>query len=155
MSGFSYINDTIDKKLLDLNVAYLAKVLSVSGNSAKIQPLGMIKQVGEQAKSKAPITNVPIVESARYKLTKKTITYVTGVTISTSSADGYLTDATPNVTTKTEEIIVLNPLAAGDIVMCVCADRDITDARRGTNSVPPIGHHSLSDSVIVGIIKGG
>lgn len=152
MSGASFINSAIDKRLLDLNVAFLAKVLSISGEAAKIQPLGMIKQVGEAAKAKAPITNVPIIKSAQYKLTEKTIEYVSSVSISTSKSDGYVTSVSPNVTKKTEKILVKSPLKAGDIVFCVCADRDITEARNGKNTTPSIGHHSISDCVIVGVL---
>ena len=152
MSGASYINGAIEKRLLDLNVAFLAKILSISGATAKIQPLGMIKQVGENAKAKAPITNVPIIQSAQHKLTEKTIEYVSSVSISTSESDGYVTSVSPNVTKKQEKILVKSPLKAGDIVFCVCADRDITEARNGKNSVPSIGHHSISDCVIVGVL---
>ena len=152
MSGASFISGAIEKKLLDLNVAFLAKILSINGETAKIQPLGMIKQVGETAKSKAPITNVPIIKSAQYKLTEKTLEYVSEVTISTTSADGYVTSVSPNVTKKQENILVKSPLGVGDIVFCVCADRDITEARNGKNSVPSIGHHPISDCVIVGVL---
>lgn len=153
MNAVKVINDAIEKKLLDVNVAYIAKILSTNGKTAKIQPLGMIKQVGETAKTKAPVSNVPIIESARFKLVEETITYVSDVSISTSaSSDGYVTSVSPNVTKKSKTIIVKKPLASGDIVMCVCADRDITDAKNGKNSLPAIGHHSMSDSVIVGIL---
>lgn len=45
------------------------------------------------------------------------------------------------------------PLQAGDIVCCICCERDITQAQNGeipTSS--PTGHHSMSDSVIIGIL---
>ncbi len=151
-SGATYIDNAIEKKLLDLNVAFLAKILSVSGATAKIQPLGMIKQIGETAKAKAPIPDVPIIYSAQYKLTEKTIEYVSSVSISTSKSDGYVTSVSPNITKKTEKILVKSPLKAGDIVFCVCADRDITEARNGKNTTPSIGHHSISDCIIVGVI---
>lgn len=152
MSGTSFVNGAIEKKLMDLNVAFLAKVLSISGETAKIQPLGMIKQIGEAAKSRAPITNVPIIKSAQHKLNEKTIEYVSSVTISTTSADGYITSVSPNVTKKQEKILVKSPLGVGDIVFCVCADRDITEARNGKNTTPSVGHHSISDCVIVGVL---
>lgn len=41
---------------------------------------------------------------------------------------------------------------AGDIVYCVCADRDITETRTGTFAVPVSGHHSLAGAVVVGIL---
>lgn len=41
---------------------------------------------------------------------------------------------------------------AGDIVYCVCADRDITETRTGAFATPVPGHHSLAGAVVVGII---
>ena len=40
----------------------------------------------------------------------------------------------------------------GDIVLCVCAERDITDSKRGISSLPPYGHHNINDAVIIGVI---
>jgi hypothetical protein len=152
MNAVSVINDAIEKKLLDLNVAYIAKILSTNGTTAKIQPLGMIKQVGETAKTKAPVSNVPIIESARYRLIEKKVQHVTDVSIETESSDGYLTSASLNIQKETVTVLVKEPLKVGDTVMCLCADRDITDAKNGKNSVPVIGHHSMSDSVVIGIL---
>lgn len=203
------IDNAIERKLLDLNVAYIAKVLSTDGKTAKIQPLGMIKQIGEEGKAKAPIPDVPIIESARYKLVEKDITYVSDITVDTSKSSvvssvtlnkttgtiSFMTDAsvsttvdsegdissvTLNKTTsqaniindasvnapktdvissvivtpikKTQTILVKKPIAEGDLVYCLCADRDITESIKGVNSVPTVGHHSLSDSIIVGIL---
>lgn len=41
---------------------------------------------------------------------------------------------------------------AGDIVYCVCADRDITETRTGAFATPVSGHHSLSGAVVIGIL---
>lgn len=209
MGVSTVINDSIDKKLLDMNVAYIAKVLSTDGKKAKIQPLGMIKQVGESARAKAPIPDVPIIQSARYKLVEKEITYVSDVSVDapkssvvssvtldkTTGTISYVVDVSLSTTTdgegdissvtldknaskskyvydvslnssdgeavssvtvtptkKTQKILVKEPIAVGDLVYCVCADRNITDSIKGINGVPPIGHHSLSDSIIVGIL---
>lgn len=152
MSGLNYIDDSIEKKLLDLHTAYLAKVLSVNGKYAKIQPLGKTKEIGKTAVTKAPLSNVPIVDSAKNKITTKDITFVSKVSLNVSKSDGYVSSVSPNVTTKTEKVAVVKPIAAGDIVICVCADRDISEFKSGRNSTPSAGHHSLSDSVIVGIL---
>lgn len=124
--GYSkFFEDMIEKKLLGLHTAYLAKVLAVNGDTAKIQPLGLTKSYNQPAKAQSPLSNVPIIRSARYKLTISSTT---------------LTDA------------VVEPLAVGDIVLCVCCERDITAARRGSNALPPVGHHQQGDSVIVGVL---
>lgn len=143
----------IESRLLDLHCAYIAKILSTDGKTAKIQPLGKTKQFGEAAKDQAPITNVPIIESARYKYKKKTLEYVSDVSINTTYSSGYVTSATPILTKKKIDVVEVEDVAAGDIVICVCCDRDITEARKGNNSVPSIGHHSMSSSVIVGVIS--
>jgi hypothetical protein len=130
MGSMKYLENLVDQRLLDLHTSYIGKVLSVSGSTAKIQPLGMVKQYGEKAKSQAVVSNVPIAQSARYKITPKKVTIEDGV----------------------YTLAEFTPIAAGNIVICVCCERDITEAKRGVNSVPPVGHHSLSDSVVVGIL---
>lgn len=142
-----YFNNAIQKQMLDLHTAFLAKVISATDRTATIQPLGMIKQYGETAKKQAVLQNVPI---AIQKIGKRTVSYVYDIT--TQKANGYVTEVTPLI--KTEEFLELVRLEKGDIVVCVCCDRDITDARKGINSTPVAGHHSLSDSVIVGLIGG-
>lgn len=123
MGQFKFIENMIEGKLLSLHTAYLAKVLSVNGSKAKIQPLGMTKAYGETAKKQSPLSSVPILSSARYKATLK---------------GGELAD--------------VKPIASGDIVLCVCCERDITEAKKGKNATPALGHHSMSDSIIVGVL---
>ena len=113
----------IETKLLNLHTAYLGKVIAVNETTAKIQPLGYSKAVGGSAIKQSVLSNVPILNSARYK-----------------------------VEIEGEAITKVVPLAAGDIVLCVCCERNITEARKGNNSTPALGRHSMSDSVIVGIM---
>lgn len=127
MGNLGVFDDMIERKLLNLHTAYIAKVVSVSGSTAKIQPLGNVKAYGQKAKKQSPLSNVPIIQSARNKVTQKTIS--TG-----------------------DKVAVLTPIKAGDVVVVVCCERNITDARKGINSTPVVGHHSMSDSVIVGIL---
>lgn len=122
------INGMIEQKLLNLHTAYFAKVISVSGNKAKIQPLNMIKATGKEAKKQSVIT-VPILENARKFSTKKIKVESTEITIPT-----------------------VEKIEAGDIVYCLCGERDITDTKNGEFAIPPLGHHRLSDSVIIGVM---
>lgn len=134
MGSMTFVDSAIERKLMDLHCAYIGKVVSTDGSTATVQPLGKIKEVGSTSgKTQAVVANVPI---ACKKFTSKTITYLI-------SAEG---------ATRSETVAVPSPLAAGDLVVCVCADRDITDARRGVNAVPPAGRHTISDSIIVGIL---
>lgn len=144
------VENVVEQKLLNLHTCYLAKVISVSKNltSAKIQPLGMTKAFGESAKAQSPLSNVPIAQSARYKISAKDITYLKDV--STSKSDGYVTSVSESK--DTQKVAVLESLEAGDIVVCVCAERNISDAKKGVNSTPPRGHHSMSDSIIIGVL---
>lgn len=43
-------------------------------------------------------------------------------------------------------------ISVGDIAVCICCDRDITEAKQGKNVLPPPGHHSMSDCVIIGTL---
>ena len=56
----SYFKNLIEQKLLSTHTTYLATVLSMNGEYARIQPLSMIKAVGGESKKQAIIDNVPI-----------------------------------------------------------------------------------------------
>lgn len=122
MRNLKFFDDMINKKLLDLHTAFLAKILSVSGNQAKIQPLGLTKEIGGTARPYAPVSSVPFTRNSRYKL----------------SADG--------------GVLTASAVTNGDIVICVCCDRDITEAKCGKNVLPPVGHHNMSDCIIIGVL---
>lgn len=122
-----YLSEAIQQTMRNLHTAYLGKVLSVNGNTATVQPLGLTKAYGEKAKKQAIVSNIPIA-------TKKT-----------------KIEEIETVTGK-KEVLIPSPLVRGDIVLCVVCDRDITEARKGNNALPPVGEHSLSDSVIVGVL---
>ena len=170
MANMNWVNNLIEEKLMMLNTCFLAKVISTDGNKAKVLPLGKRKEYGKEAADQTPLT-IPIANSAKYKFTKETITYVTDATVNTKSAEfatdvsggnespAYVSDTALALTSAVDvnkkaskDIVTVKPLAVGDIVICVCADRNITAALKGENSVPPVGHHSQSDAVIVGII---
>lgn len=129
MGNLSFVNAAIEKKLMDLHCAYIGRVVSTDGETATVQPLGLTKSSNASARAQAVVSNVPV--ACKYKLTAKTITDGDGKSISV---------AVPELIEK------------GDLVVCICADRDITEARRGKNELPPAGRHSISDSIIVGFI---
>lgn len=151
MGNLSFFENMIDQRLLDMHTAFLGKVLSIKGNKATVQPLGMYKQYGESAKKQAVVSAVI---SANSKITGyEPFSYISNVSVDVDkNADGLVTSIKINKTTATKDIPVFSPISAGNIVVCVCCDRDITEAKNGVNAVPAIGHHSLSDSVIVGIL---
>lgn len=122
------ISGMIEQKLLNLHTAYFATVISVNGNTAKIQPLNMVKAAGNTAKKQAVLT-VPILRNVR-KL------------------------STQNIKINDVEITIpkVETIAAGDTVYCLCSERDMTETKKGNFAIPPTGHHRISDSIIVGVI---
>lgn len=126
MSMSTVVKKMIDKSTSNLNVAFLATILSLNGNKAKIQPLGLTKGNDTKARKQAPIANVHIASSARYKISAKNI--------------------------ENETVAVPTPIQKGDVVLCVCCDRNIDAALKGQNSLPPVGTHNKADCVIVAII---
>ena len=173
MGKLDFFDSMVEQKLMNLHTCYLAKIISVSEDlkTAKLFPLGRSKQYGETAIEQSPLSNVPIANGARWKYTKETITYVKDVTINTSSGSfatgvsggaespayvsstgNALTSATITQQKETKDIVTVKPIAAGDIVVCVCGERNITEAKKGNNSTPPAGHHSMSDSIVISIL---
>lgn len=119
------LDDLVEEKLLNLHTAFIAKVVSVQNeNLCTVQPLDKIKAYGQKAKAQAVITRVPILHHVRHY-------DVSG-----------------------GRIINVEPIKAGDIVFCVCAERDISSAVKGTSTTPPVGHHQSKDAIVVGLIGG-
>lgn len=113
-------NGMIEQALLQVHTGFCAKVISVSGNLATIQPLNMIQAVGGQPQQQAVIPNCPVLENA-----------VKFTSLSPPAA---------------------RRIQGGDIVFCMCADRDISETRTGAFAVPVAGHHTLAGAVVVGIL---
>lgn len=168
MGRLDFIDGMIEDRLLALHTCFLAKVISVSGDlkSAKVLPLGKTKAYGENAVVQSPLSGVPIANHARWKFTKETIkhvkqikfetttnTYVTGVSDGkVSSTDTAIKIAKLQPIDEEKSMVTVTPIAAGDIVICICGERNITDAKKGINNTPPAGHHSMSDAIIIGIL---
>lgn len=124
----------IEESLLNLHTAFIAKVISVQSESkCSVQPLDKIKAYGKEAHSQAVITNVPVLSHVRHVVLydQKTVT--------------------PNAEGKH---IALFPIRAGDIVLCVCVERDLSSSIKGISTTPPVGHHQIKDAVVVGLIGG-
>lgn len=109
--NLNYFENLVNQKLLGLHTCYLATVISVSGKTATVQPLALIKAYGENAKKQAIIENIPIAKHA------------------------------------------VEDTTAGATVICACMERDITQTKIGRFALPSLRHHSLSDSIIIGILE--
>ena len=108
--NISFFENLVEQKLLATHTCYLAKVSSVNGNYANIEPLSLIKSVNSTAQRQAVINNVPIC--------RHTVEYVT----------------------------------AGSTVLVACCERDISRTRKGMFALPSLRRHSMSDSIIIGVI---
>lgn len=142
----------LNNKLLALHTAYLAKVISVlkDNNTAKIQPLGMTKAYGGVAQKQSPLSNVPI---ATQKIVVDEVEIVKDIQFHIVKDDeSIVRDVQYQVEKATIQSAQIKPISAGDIVVCVCCERNISEAKKGNNAVPPTGHHSMSDSIIIGVL---
>lgn len=110
--NLKYFENLVDQKILMLHTCYLAKVISVDGEQARIQPLALIKAYKQEAKQQAIIENVPICKHA------------------------------------------LEDTKADSVVVVACMERDITQTKNGKIALPSLRHHSLSDSIIIGVLGG-
>lgn len=118
-------NSILEQKLLRVRTCYIGKVINTDGTVAKVQPLNIIKYSDGEEKIPDQLSNVPIVASARQKVTYDL---------------------------KNQSISSVRAISAGDLVVCVCGDRNISSSKRGKMAVPPKGRHSISDSIIVGLL---
>lgn len=132
MNASSFLDNFVESKLLDLHTAFIGKVVSVGAGytSCTVQPLARLKAYGKEAKSQSVVTNVPILKHARIKEIKL--------------------HCNPDTHEITSDITYIE---AGDVVFCVCGDRDISETLNGGFATPPPGHHNLTDAVVVGILN--
>lgn len=145
MGASQVFDNMIEEKLLNLHTAFIGKVVSVqSEEMCSVQPLDKIKAYGKSAKSQAVITRVPILNHVRhYELVKETL----------SVSEGSIS---PEEHPKEDNVghLKVTPLESGDLVLCVCAERDISSSVNGNSTVPPVGHHQIANAVVVGLLGG-
>lgn len=140
MGASEVFDGIVEEKLLNMHTAFVAKVVSVQSESmCSVQPLDKIKAYGQKAQSQAVITRVPVLNHVRhYSLSSQSLSVTEG-SISPKSHEGHLT---------------VSPLRKGDIVLCICAERDISSSVKGVSTTPPVGHHQIKDAVVVGLFGG-
>lgn len=137
MGSFKYLDAIMESKIEGIHTAYLAKIISVSGDTAKIQPLGLYKDSDGKSQKQSVLSKVPICQHVRhYEVSSQSLSSSVG-SISPSTHDGH---------------IKITPLKSGDIVVCVCLEKNSSEAKKGNNVLPPKGRHNLSDSIIIGLL---
>ena len=142
MGSFKYLDEILTTKTNGIHTAYLAKVLSVNGSTAKIQPLGLVNNSDGTTSPQSVLTAIPICEHVKhFSLVKQTL----------SVTEGSINPAT-HPPDENVGHVKIEPIRAGDVVLCVVCERNISEAKSGRNAATPYGTHNMSDSVIVGVI---
>lgn len=138
--------NTVEEKLLNLHTAFIAKIISMENEAlCTVQPLDKIRAYGKPAKQQAVISKVPILNHVRhYTLVKQKLDV---------TCDGRVVPETHPVPSN-EGHLRVEPLRAGDIVLCVCTERDLSSSIKGMSTTPPVGHHQQKDAMVVGLIGG-
>lgn len=133
----SIVNSFVDEKLLNLNTAFIGKIISFdkTTKTATVQPLTMTKAYGKAAKKRAVLTNIPVLRNAQYKLKWETVRIPVG-------EGGVIELYLP------QEVFI----KGGDLVVCVVCDRDITEARKGKTALPSAGHHEMHNAIVIGCL---
>ena len=143
--------EIMEEKLLNLHTAFIGKIVKMQNESlCTVKPLDKIKAYGQSAKDQSVITNVPILNHVRhYRLVDETLT----LNIKDTYTGGGSGTITPNPHPEKSNVghLQVTPLKAGDIVLCVCAERDISSSVKGRSTTPPVGHHQIANAVVVGL----
>lgn len=170
-------DQALEQKLLHIHTAFIGEITKLGENceTACVQPLELLKPIGKSPMRQALLSDIPVLEHCRYRIveeerqcliegnsgcscsvTSKVSTSVsvnpdTGVGSGTGTATG---TGTVNCSCREETRIHLKkePIQVGEIVLCVCCDRDNTETRKGKEATPKLGHHSIKDAIVVGII---
>lgn len=127
------LTGNIDSKILNIHTAFLGKVLSVNGSSARVQPLTMYKAVGGKAKQQSPVSAVV---PSNIKYNTETITY-----------------RISDTETETKAVLVPSSLSVGDIVYVGICERDISHAKNGKIAEATNRHHNINDGVILCVVR--
>lgn len=122
----------INGKLINIHTAFIGKVLTVNGNTARVQPLTYSKNISGELKEQTPVA-VYIPQNIKVK--QEAITYRTGQDSS-----------------KTITVIVPDTITGGDIVYCGVSERDITAENLSGKIAKPTRHHDINDSVILAVL---
>lgn len=166
------LDDLMNEKLMNTYVSFIGKITgNVTGNSpvssgkmCDIQPLFQYKEVAGSEKTPSIITNVPISQSVRkieyyeYKIEDHTIVHPThGTEIKVHESKGTLTKADESQQAKNSNVygghLKVVPFEAGDIVICVCCDRNIDEVRKGNLALPSSASvHAMSNCIVVGYL---
>lgn len=166
------LNELMDEKLMNTYVSFIGKITGnikgsspvSSGKMCDVQPLFQYKEVAGTEKTPSVIANVPISQGVRkieyyeYKIEDHEIIHPTHSTeTKVHECKGTLTKADESSQSKTSNVygghLKVVPFEVGDIVICLCCDRNIDEARKGKLSLPSSASvHGISNCVVVGYL---
>lgn len=128
----NFLNTLIRNAVINIHTAYLAKIISVDGSYAMVQPMTYTKDAAGNSIEQAPVS---VFVPSNVKSIVKSITYKVSET-----------------KTETTEVLVPDDLKVGDLVYCGVCERDISSAVKGEMAELPIRHHNMNDSVIIRVL---
>lgn len=171
---YSLIDDMIYNSLMQLNVGFFARIVSLGNaecETATVQPLHKFKAVNKEPQTRSVLANIPVLYNARYRLIEEErdclIDGNAGCTCSVTMDFSGQADEDKNVsgsasgsgtvdcscTIEKRKHLKKEWIKPGDIAFCVCADRDISQTRGGSEALPKPGeHHAIKDAVVVGVL---
>ena len=166
------LDDLMNEKLMNTYVSFIGKITGnvkgtspvSSGKMCDIQPLFLYKEIAGNEKTPSIIKNVPISQGVRkieyyeYKIEDHIINHPThGTETKVHSTAGTLTKADETSQGLTSNVygghLKVVPFKTGDIVICLCCDRNIDEARKGKLTLPSAASiHGISNCVVVGYL---
>ncbi|MDO5397069.1 MAG: hypothetical protein Q4G33_03985 [bacterium] len=127
----NFTEKLIDSKLINIHTAFIGKVISINGNTARVQPLTYSKNMNGKLIEQTPIAaHIP----------RNIKTKCENITYRISEYDS-----------QTTTVIVPDELVIGDIVYCGVSERDISAENLGGKIAEPTRHHDINDSVILAV----
>jgi hypothetical protein len=140
MIDIGFFNSLINGAIINLHTGYIAKVINVNGDTARVQPLTYTKDANGKNIEQAVVT-AAIPPNVKYEA--RDIEYISEVSYSDSS--GLKTE------TNVKQVLMPCALCPGDIVYCAVCERDITYA---LNGIPAESkrHHDMNDSIILKVL---
>jgi hypothetical protein len=140
-NSINFFKGLIAESILNLHTAMPCKVLNYdeSSHRAKIQPLFMMKEIGEEPEALKPVENVPVLfQRFRVNQSNSFSMKINGV----------------SQTAEISPDLIFSPvLKSGDIVLAVFCQRAIDGVLDGKIAYPDANRtHDVHDAVIVGVI---
>ena len=128
MKDIGVLEEIVLEGILSIRTAFVGKLIRVWDDTADVQPLQMFGQPDGTFEKNPVLLSVPILKNVCKFETEE------------------IKDSAGN----THEQVKIIKAKVGDVVLCICTDRDLGYTTEGKFD-KPTRHHSISDAVIVGL----